>query len=403
MSDTHSPGREQESPRASIDFSAPPSAVKTPPQLDVRQGMRRDFGIAEIRQADRLSEVEQRDVARLPFCTLTEFAGATTGDDRVLLVAPLSGHFAVVLREMVIGLLPIANVYVTDWSDARFVPLSEGDLGFDDNIGVIIDSVRRLGPEVHVCALCQAVVPVLAATAILARNKPDLAPRSLVLMGGPVDPLANPTRVVRLLRQRSLSSIEASALTMIGPAYPGAGRRVYPATYQHGALLAYFYRHMISGGELVQKIFHDDGVDPVRLPFWGLFTSLMDLPAPYFLENIEQIFLKRSVWNERLRWHGEGVDFDAIRNTPLMTVEGELDDIAAPGQTRAAHRLCPNIPREMRRHLLVEGAGHFSLFYGRTWRDKVLPEISAFQRSCAGPWPIQMPNAAALSLDDAAA
>jgi poly(3-hydroxybutyrate) depolymerase len=350
--------------------------------LPQQHAMRREFGIPAMVSNGEAIEVRQRDLTGLPLCTLTEFEGAPNAGDRVLLIAPLSGHFPFVLREMVIGFLPTSTVCVTDWLNARFVPPSEGDFGFDENIGVIIRSIKRLGPGLHVCALCQAVVPALAATAVLSQHTPHLAPRSLVLIGGPVDPLANPTRVVRLLRQRSLSAIEGSALSTVGAAFPGAGRRVYPALNQLTALLAYYSRHMMSGGELMQKTFNDDGLDPIRFPFVELFTALMDLPATYFLENIQKIFLERQPWNGQLSWQGEPVDFGAIRDTALMTVEGEDDDIAAPGQTSAAHRLCPNIPDDMRRHLLLSGAGHFSLFYGRTWREKVLPAINGF-RCCA--------------------
>lgn len=360
-------------------FTFQAGAAALSPFMLQRQAMRRDFGIAAVGRNGEAAAIRQRDLAALPFCTLTEFAGTPDIGNRMLLVAPLSGHFAFVLREMVIGFLPSSSVCVTDWLNARFLPGAEGEFGFDENIEVIVESMKRLGPGLDVCALCQGVVPALAATAILSRHEPGLAPRSLVLMAGPVDPLANPTRVVRLLRQRSLAAIEASALATVGAAFPGSGRQVYPAFNQLTALLAYYSRHLMSGGELMQKTLGDDGLDPLRFPFLELFTALMDLPATYFLQNIQKIFIERQPWSGQLRWRGEPVDFGAIRDTALMTVEGEDDDIAAPGQTSAAHRLCPNIPREMRRHLLLREAGHFSLFYGRTWREKVLPAIDAFR------------------------
>ena len=343
--------------------------------------MRRDFGISHISGDDRSIQIGQRDLISWPFCVLTEFTVATNTDDCILLIAPLSGHFALILREMVIGFLPRSRVYVTDWLDARHVPLSARDFGFDENIEVIIQSIKRLGPGLHVCALCQGVVPALAATAILSQHNPSLAPLSLTLIGGPVDPQANPTRVVKLLQQRPLDALEATALATVEPGFAGAGRRVYPGLHQLSALLAYFYRHMSTGGELLHKTLNDDGLDPVRFPFFSLFTSLMDLPAKYFLENIQKVFLERQPWTGQLRWRGERVDFGAIRNTALMTVEGEYDDIAAPGQTSAAHRLCQNLPSDMRRRLIQTGAGHFSLFYGRTWRGKVLPAINAFRQA----------------------
>lgn len=348
------------------------------------QPVRRGFGIRHIAVGRGFIDVNQRDLAVWPFCALSEFRAAGPGRNRVLLVAPLSGHFPFILRELVIDLVGKADVTVTDWLNARFVPLTAGEFGFDENIECIARSIKLLGAGLHVIALCQGVVPALAATAILSRDEPDYAPASLTLIGGPVDPLANPTRVVRLLRQRSLRSIEASALDFVGPGYPGTHRLVYPARYQLSALLAYFYRHLASGGELVQKLLADDGLDPVRFPFFGLFTSLMDLPAKYFLENIQKIFLSCEQQTGQLKCRGTPIEFGAIRDTALMTIEGADDDIAAPGQTSAAHRLCPGIPEARRRRLVLSEVGHFSLFHGRACRERVLPEIADFLRSSGG-------------------
>ncbi len=354
---------------------------------------RRDFGIAQLTSDSVTVAVHQRSLAEWPFCVLSEFTAGAGGDHRILLVAPLSGHFAFILREMVIGLVPMARVGVTDWVNAKHVPLTAGEFGFDDNIAIIVESIRLLGPGAHVVALCQGVVPALAATAILSASEPAFAPRSLTLLGGPVDPLANPTRVVGLIRQRTLDWLAANALEQVGPAYSGAGRRVYPATHQHSALFAYFWRHLISGGELLNKVFNDDGLDQKHFPFLELFTSLMDLPGRYFLENIAKIFHAREPWEGGLRWRGEAVDFGAIRSTALMTIEGAQDDIAAPGQTSAAHRLCPNIPDAMRAQLVVPEAGHFSLFYGRVWREMVLGAIASFMRRQALMHPLSPPAA----------
>lgn len=343
-----------------------------------QQPIRRAFGLSNNTDHHHSIDIHQRDVAQWPFCILTEFSASNSSENRILLVAPLSGHFAFILREMVAGLVEQADVSVTDWLNARHVSLRAGDFGFDDNVDVIARSMRMIGPGAHVIALCQGVMPALAATALLAKNDPALAPRTLTLIGGPVDPLANPTRVVRMLRQRSLKWLEANALDTVDPSYPGAQRPVYPAHLQMSALLAYLYRHLTSGGELAQKILNDDGLDPVNFPFFDLFISLMDLPAKYFLENIEKVFLDRDAWTGNLTWRGEPVDFGAIRDTAILTIEGSDDDIAAPGQTSAAHRLCPNLAADMRRSLVVPGSGHFSLFYGKMCRELVLPEIKAF-------------------------
>lgn len=344
----------------------------------VEQPIRRSFGVTQLVEDGHPIEIRTRDAARWPFCVMAEFCAPRAVKDRVLLVSPLSGHFSFILRELVVGLSGHMSVSVTDWLNARFVPLSAGDFGFDENIETILRCVRLLGPGAHVVALCQGVVPALAATAIMSQDESDYAPRSLTLIGGPVDPLANPTRIVKLLRQRSLHSIEASALDRVGSPYPGAGRHVYPARFQLSALLAYLYRHWVSGGELQQKVLNDDGLDPVHFPFLDLFTSLMDLPAKYFLENIQKVFLERQPWTGQLKWRGEPIDFRTIGDTALMTIEGADDDIAAPGQTSAAHRLCSGIPDRMRHRLIVGDAGHFSLFYGKICREKVLPEIRQF-------------------------
>ncbi len=365
-------------------FAGPLTASSLRWFVPTQQPARRAFGLAVPAEIWSRGTICKRDLVTKPFCVLSEFSMRRDAPRRILLVAPLSGHFPFILREVVAGLVGGADIGVTDWLNARFVAQSEGEFGFDDNIATVIDAMKRLGPELDVIALCQGVVPTLAAAAILAANEPRNAPRSLTLMGGPVDPIANPTRVVELLRQRSMASIEASALDHVIGFTAGAGRLVYPARTQLSALLAYFYRHAMTGGEVFRKLMHDDGIDPARFPFMELFTSLMDLPGRYFMENIERVFVAREPWTGKMRWRGERVDFGALTDTSLMTIEGEVDDIAAPGQTRAAHRLCPNISADRRDHLLVKGAGHFSLFHGRACRDQVLPAIKAFLDRDAG-------------------
>ena len=338
----------------------------------------RGFRISAVPEGSHRTAVHKSDLAKWPFCTLSEFTGDPVGNRRILLVAPLSGHFAFILREMVLGLVRNANVSITDWRNARYVPLSAGEFGFDENIGTIARSIRTLGPGAHVIALCQGAVPALAATALLAEHEPELTPRSLILMGGPVDPLANPTRVVELLRQSPPQWFEKNVLERVGPSFPGAGRMVYPARHQMSALVAYFCRHWASGGELFGQMLADDGIDPANVAFFDLFTSLMDLPAKFFVENIQKVFQDRDIWTGQLEWRRRPVNFNAIRRTALMTIEGAQDDISAPGQTRAAHRLCSGIPAQMRRALTVDDAGHFSLFHGRTWRERILPDVEEF-------------------------
>ena len=329
--------------------------------------------------------VHQRLVAENAFCTLTEyFPEHSSGSPRILLVAPLSGHYSVLLREMVIGLLPRFRVYVTNWINAGEVPASEGPFGLDQNIDYLFDFIAVAGEGVNVVALCQAVVPALAAVAILSKRNQESAVGSLTLIGGPIDPLANPTRVVNLLRAHELAWFEENVLRLAPEWSAAHGRLVYPGYAQLTSLMAYLNRHVMQRGELFYKVFSDDGLDPVGHPFFTLFTSVMDLPGEYFLDNINAVFHRRDICCRSLSWSGETVDPGQITSIPLMTIEGEDDDIAAPGQTFAAHGLCPRIPESMRHHLLVPACGHFSLFYGNKWRSRVLPELGAFLEGVEG-------------------
>jgi poly(3-hydroxybutyrate) depolymerase len=326
--------------------------------------------------------VSEHLVAEKPFCRLLEFRHSLAGQgDKILVVAPLSGHFSVLLRDLVLGLLPTMRVYVTDWTNASHVPLSQGSFGFEDNIAYVVDAMRILGPRVPIIGICQSVVPVLAATAIISREESDVAPPAIVLFAGAVDPLANPTPVARFLRARYLDPFRNAVIRSVPPGYPGQGRRVYPATVQFDALKAYFARHTWQHRELFYKTVRDDGADPEHFPFLRLYTSLMDLTAEFFFENIRAIYQDRAICRASLSWRGKVVDLCSIKRTALMTIEGECDDIAAPGQTRAAHDLCPAIPSKARRQLTVPGSGHFALFHGTLWRKKVLPEIGGFLHS----------------------
>ncbi|MCW5744864.1 MAG: polyhydroxyalkanoate depolymerase [Alphaproteobacteria bacterium] len=323
--------------------------------------------------------VSARQRLSLPFATAVELThDGVAAQPPLLVVPPLSAHLPILLRDLVAGLLNSAPVVVLHWREAGRVPLNVGRFGFDDNVLHIEAVLRDLGPDTVVVALCQAVVPSLAAAARIAAESPPAAPRGLVLIAGPVDPLANPTRVVRLLRARTLDWFAANVITTVAPSEPGAGRRIYPASAQRTALLAYLARHLGQGGELSWKVFYDDGLDPYGHPFLTLFLSLMDLPADLFLENIATVFHDRAICAGTLHVAGRPIDLTALRRTALLTIEGEHDDIAAPGQTEAAHRLCSALPAHLHHRLLVKGSGHFSLFYGRTWRRDVLPAIERF-------------------------
>jgi poly(3-hydroxybutyrate) depolymerase len=276
---------------------------------------------------------------------------------------------------MLLALLPEHDVYVTDWIDARDVPLSAGPFGFEDNIDYVIDFVRELGPGMHLIGLCQSVIPVLAAVALLAATDDPAQPASMTLIAGPVDPRRNPTRVDRLLAGRPITWFERATIAAIPDRYAGAGRRVYPALIQLAGLMMHLARHVGTGGELFQKLIADDGEDPERWPFRALYTAVMNLPAEFFIDQVKIVFKELALPRGRLLWRGTLVRPEAIRSTALITIEGEFDDIAAPGQTSAAHELCVAIPTGRRRRYVLAGIGHFGTFHGRTWRTRIMPLV----------------------------
>jgi poly(3-hydroxybutyrate) depolymerase len=343
------------------------------------QPARRGFGITEVTAGDRRLPVQARDIAKTPFYRLVEFTAPGQPPKKDLLaVAPLSGHFAILMRDLVAGLLPYFRVYVTDWVNVRHVPARCGPFGLEKNIASVLTMMKRLRPGLNVIGLCQGGVPALAATALLSQSGDAGIPESLVLIGSPIDPLASPTPVVKLLRSRPLSWFEENLIARVPDRFEGRGRRVYPAHQRLLPLWAYLTRHVSEGSDTARKVLLDDGADPGRFPFLDLFTSIMDLDAAYFLENTRRIFHESLFRTGALYFEGRPVDLKAIRTAALLTVEGERDDIAAPGQTSAAHDLCTSLPKGLHRRLVVPGAGHFSLFYGNKWRASVLPAIREF-------------------------
>jgi poly(3-hydroxybutyrate) depolymerase len=298
------------------------------------------------------------------------------GSRRLLIVAPLAGGYPVLLRDLAIALLrELDEVVVTDWPDSRYVPKGVGAFGLADNILHVETMIRRLGPAPHVLAVCQGVVPAIAATALLSAAADEATPLSLTLVGGPVDPMAGPSRVVRLLRERSLGWFEENVIDEVEDIYPGRGRRVYSRAHQLETFSAYALRHVIERRELFWKMLLDDGEDPIRFPFATLCSSLMDIPAELMLDMVRDVFQRDCLAESNLHVGGRRVELRAIERTALATIEGAEDDIAAPGQTSAAHALCPGIPEPLRRKLTVPGSGHFSLFHGSRSRSIVVPAI----------------------------
>ena len=347
------------------------------------------FGIASVTAGGARVSVVEETVVERPFCRLRRFTrvaddaevGARLGDESpVLVVAPLSGHHATLLREAVATLLQRHTVYVTDWVDARMVPLAAGPFALDDYIDYLGAFARHIGSEgLHVLAVCQPAVPVLAWAALSAAAG-DTPPRSLILMGGPIDARRNPTEVNRFATSKPLRWFEAHLLHEVPPGHPGRGRRVYPGFLQHASFIAMNpIRHMASHLDFFHDVAGGDAAGAAdHRRFYDEYNAVLDLPAEYYLDCVRIVFqeflLPRGLW----RVGGAHIAPAAITQSALMTVEGELDDISGLGQTRAAHDLCSGIPAARKSHLMVPGAGHYGIFSGRRWREIVSPQLGDF-------------------------
>ena len=325
--------------------------------------------------------VTEEAVMTMPFGTLLRFRKDASIDlpfqPPVLLVAPLSGHFATLLRETARTLLQDHDVYITDWHNARDVPLAGGAFALDDYIDHMIRFIQTIGPGTHVIAVCQPCVAALAATALMAEDDDPAQPRSLTLMAGPVDCRVNPTGVNALATSKPIEWFEKNLISQVPLPHAGHGRRVYPGFVQLSAFLSMnlerhkksfkdLYRHLVEGD--VEK------ADVIRL-FYDEYLAVNDLPAEFYLETVEKVFQTYDLPLGKLGYRGRLVNPGAIRHTALMTVEGERDDICAVGQTVAAQDLCPNIPLHRRVHHVQTGVGHYGVFSGRRWNQQIYPRV----------------------------
>lgn len=346
------------------------------------------FGINAV-QVDGIDvAVQEQVVESKPFCRLLRFKRYTDNAQMlermraqpiVLVVAPLSGHHSTLLRDTVRTLLQDHKVYITDWVDARMVPLTDGEFHLADYIAYVQDFIRLLGPEVNVISVCQPTVPVLAAISLLA-SRGEFTPRTMTMMGGPIDARKSPTAVNNLAMNRSHDWFEQNVIYRVPQNYPGAGRRVYPGFMQHTGFVAMNPdRHANSHWDyFLDLVRGDDDSAESHRQFYDEYNAVLDMDANYYLQTIQTVFqdfsLVYGTWNVR----GELVRPQDITTTALLTVEGELDDISGAGQTEAAHGLCSGIPADRRQHYLVQGAGHYGIFSGRRWREKAYPEVRKF-------------------------
>ena len=331
----------------------------------------------------RTIRIRERTLFDKPFGRLVHFEVERAPAPPILVVAPLSGMSWHVLYDLVLGALPHFDVHVLGWSDAGDVPVQVGPFDLDDNIAYVVDAARHLGAGFHLVGLCQSALPVLAAASILAAAGDPAEPESLVLIGGKLDTRIRPTRIDRLTRSRSLEEIERDLVTIVPAPRHGRGRRVYSAATKWLMVATYLTRQLASGGELLAKMVLDDGVDPVGHPFIELFFSLADLPAEFFLDTVARVFHESELPRGVMAWRGARVAPAKISRAALLTIEGERDDISAPGQTCAAHELCAGIRSTRKAHFLCPDVGHFGLFHGAAFRREVLPRIRSFIREVA--------------------
>jgi poly(3-hydroxybutyrate) depolymerase len=298
----------------------------------------------------------------------------------VLLVAPLSGHHSTLLRDTVRTLLPGHDVYITDWIDARMVPVSEGPFHLHDYVFYVQDFIRMLGPNVHVISVCQPTVPVLAAISLMASENDPKLPKTMTMMGGPIDPRKSPTAVNDLAIKKPFSWFEDKVIYSVPPNYPGFGRKVYPGFLQHAGFIAMnpgrhaqshwdFYMHLREG---------DNESAEEHRKFYDEYNAVLDMPAEYYLETIKTVFQEFRLPAGTWEIEGKLVRPQDIKSVALFTIEGELDDISGEGQTKAAHELCTSIPKSKKQHFTAPKCGHYGIFSGRRWREMIAPKISEF-------------------------
>jgi polyhydroxyalkanoate depolymerase len=336
------------------------------------------FDIRTVKVENREANVTEDVALHLPFGDLLHFKkDIQAPQPRVLLVAPLSGHFATLLRDTAQTLLQDHDVYITDWINARDVPLSEGRFGFEDYVDYLIRFLEHLGPGAHVIAVCQPCVQAVAATAVMAEQKHPCEPKSLTLMAGPIDCRINPTTVNNLATEHPIEWFRDNLISAVPYGHAGAGRRVYPGFLQLSAFMAMNpQRHIDAHKDLYARLVEGDEAEAGRIKnFYDEYFAVLDLAEEFYLETVAWVFQEMRLPIGRLTHRGKVVDPSAIRRTALLTVEGEKDDICSVGQTAAAHDLISKLRPHMRHHHLQPGVGHYGVFSGRRWKTQIYPTV----------------------------
>jgi poly(3-hydroxybutyrate) depolymerase len=352
-----------------------------------------EWGIDDVDVNGMRVPVNIHTVWEKPFCRLLYFERQLqkplrSPHQRVLIVAPMSGHYATLLRGTVEAFLPNHEVYITDWADARMVPMAVGRFDLDDYIDYVIEMLHVLGGNVHVVAVCQPSVPVIAAAAVMEAARDPFAPLSMTLMGGPIDTRSNPTAVNKLAEERGIDWFRSHVITKVPFPHPGVMRDVYPGFLQlNGFVTMNLDRHIDAHKNLFRHLVQGDG-DSVQKhrEFYDEYLAVMDLAAEYYLQTVDTVFVKHLLPKGQMTHRGNPVDLKAIERVALMTVEGEKDDISGLGQTKAAHELCSSLSSDKKVHYEQAGVGHYGVFNGSRFRAEIMPRVSDFMRSmAAGP------------------
>ena len=351
------------------------------------------FGLNTTSIEGRVYPIDEQVVWERPFCRVVRFQRREyTGpqQSKLLIVAPMSGHYATLLRGTVEAFLPHFDVYITDWTDARMVPLSLGRFELDDYIEYLMMICRVLKPRgsaapLHTLGVCQPSVPLIAAVALMQEDGDESAPDSMTLMGGPIDTRRSPTAVNLVAQERGVAWFKRNCIVSVPFPYPGMGRDVYPGFLQLSGFMAMnLDRHVNAHLDMFNHLVQGDGDSAEKhREFYDEYLAVMDLDADYYLQTVERVFVQHALPQGELHYRGRRVDLAAISTTALMTVEGEKDDISGVGQTAAAHDLCPNIPDSRKVHYLQAGVGHYGVFNGSRFRKEIAPRIVSFANSAA--------------------
>ena len=342
-----------------------------------------EFGIASIEIDGKPRKVSESIALEKPFGSLRRFrrAGLPKDAPRLLIVAPMSGHFATLLRGTVRRMVERHEVWITDWADAKMVPLSDGPFDLDDYIDYLIEFLRFIGQKsgtrTHVLAVCQPSVPAFAAAAVMGAENDPCRPASLTMMGGPIDTRASPTSVNDVAMDKPLAWFRTNVIATVPMTYPGAGRKVYPGFLQLAGFLSMnLETHMLSHYEMFKHLTvgdHESAASTKR--FYAEYLSVCDMTAEFYLETVEEVFQKHSLPRGKFVHRGKPIDPDAIRDTALLAIEGENDDISGIGQTRAALDLAAHLPAEMKKYHLARDVGHYGIFNGSKWRGRIAPVV----------------------------